>query len=252
MNKDAISIVLVQPQGARNIGSVCRVMANFGFTDLRLVTPEADHLSDEALHMAVTAKGMLGQARVYDSLADAVADCGVAVATTRRFGRYRENFLDPPTACQRLLDVIKGNRAALVFGREDHGLSTAEIDQCQLLCSIPTDNRLPSMNLAQAVTVMAYELDRWFSSCQTTLHNQIEHSPLACNIELEAMILHMRTSLVRAGYLSADNPDHIARAYRRIFGRAGLSPREVRILQGLWSRIDWLCDQLNFPQNSSE
>lgn len=253
MSKEAISIVLVSPQGPRNIGSVCRVMANFGFSDLRLVSPEADHLSDEACHMAVSAKAMLRQAKVFDNLADAVADCEVAVATTRRQGQYRENLLTPDDASRKIVAAIESeNRAAIVFGREDNGLTTAEIDQCQLLCSIPTCEELPSMNLAQAVTVVLYELHRksgnnWPAGA---VHDGCRK--FASNRELEDMIQHMRQSLLTAGYLSPENPDHIVRTFRRIFGRAGLSPREVKIFQGLWSRIDWLCGKLGKDMKDSE
>ena len=132
--------------------------------------------------------------------------------------------------------LAANQQTALVFGREDSGLTTAELDLCQLLLTIPTHASLPSMNLAQAVTVVLYELSKGTSD-KTPL---AESQTLADNKTMESMYLHMRDTLVRAEYLDRQNPDHILRTFRRIFGRAGLDDRDVSILHGLWSRIDWL------------
>lgn len=240
MTVPAVSVVLVEPQGALNIGSVCRVMMNFGFADLRLVNPKADLLSKQARDMAVHAKMLLRKARLFGSLADALADCSICLGTTRRFGKYRQDFLEPHDILPLLARHAPTIRTALVFGREDSGLTTAELDLCQYFVTITTDPALPSLNLAQAVTVCLYELSRDQHVSQVPPGN---NTP-ADNKTLESMYLHMRRTLVEADYLDAQNPDHILRTFRRIFGRAGLDEREVRILHGLWSRIDWLNSQL--------
>ncbi|MBI4792486.1 MAG: RNA methyltransferase [Deltaproteobacteria bacterium] len=230
-----LSVVLVEPQGALNIGSICRVMMNFGFADLRLVKPRADHLSKQARDMAVSARDMLRKARMFGSLADALADRTLCLGTTRRFGKYRQDFLEPhgiPSLLGRHGATVK---TALVFGREDDGLTTAELDLCQFFVTIPTDPALPSLNLAQAVAICLYELSQGRRAQAET--GGFEP---AGNSALESMYQHMRRTLTEAEYLDPQNPDHILHAFRRIFGRAGLDQREVRILQGLWSRIDWL------------
>ena len=236
MLKD-IAVVLVEPKGALNVGSVCRVMMNFGFSDLRLVNPRVDHLSDEARNMAVKAGSLLDRATIFSSLADAVADCRLAFGTTRRFGKYREEFIGPDRIYERLSALAEGDRAALVFGREDHGLTTAELDHCQILVTIPTRDALPSMNLAQAVCLCLYETAKKIDDRRTGVP-ETRTPALAEN--LESMYQHMRRTLLNIEYLDPQNPDHILRAFRRIFGRSDLNEREVRILQGLWSRIDWL------------
>ncbi len=149
--------MLVEPQGALNIGSVARAMMNFGFSDLRLVNPQTDHLSDEARRMAVKATSLLEGAQIHPDLPSALADCHLAMGTTRRFGKYREDFLHPDQAAQEILALPPAQRTALVFGREDKGLHTAELDLCQRLITIPTGDLLPSMNLAQAVSLCLYE-----------------------------------------------------------------------------------------------
>ena len=98
MNLDNLCVILVGSQGERNIGSVARAMANFGISDLRLVAPQVDHLDDEARKMAVKASVLLEDAKVYADLKDALDDCHYSYATTRRFGKYRENFLHPDSA----------------------------------------------------------------------------------------------------------------------------------------------------------
>lgn len=232
-----ISIILVEPQGPLNIGSVCRAMMNFGFSDLRLVNPETGHLCDDARRMALKASVILDRTRIFPSLEDALSDCHLALATTRRFGRYRRDFLHPDQAGKQLVPWAEEGRVALVFGREDKGLRTAELDLCQRLITIPTSREFPSMNLAQAVALCLYETSKAFFEERKQVGGG---RSLASGGLLEEMYGHMKNALLDCGFLNFQNPDHIMHAFRRIFGRAGLDPREVRILRGLWRRVEWL------------
>lgn len=236
MTFDNLCVVLVAPSGALNIGSVARAMANFGVSDLRLVTPQTDHLQDDARKMAVKATPILEQATVHDDLADALRDCHFALGTTRRFGKYRENLLHPDEAAQTLLPLLGKGRVALVFGREDRGLKTEELDLCQRLITIPTSDALPSMNLAQSVAVCLYEVAKVHGTGNATGAGR----KLATVTQLEELFDHMRRSFREIGYLDPQNPEHILRAIRRFLGRAALDPREVRILRGMLSQIDWV------------
>ena len=141
MNKNNLVIVLVEPQGARNIGSVCRAMLNFGFTDLRLVNPQVDHLCRDAQMMAVKAATVLENAKIYPNLNDALSDCVVSYGTTRRFGKYRENMLHPEDAAEHLVPATIEGPVGIVFGREDNGLLTNELDLCQHFITIPTSDQ---------------------------------------------------------------------------------------------------------------
>lgn len=236
MNTDNLTVVLVEPQGALNIGSVCRAMGNFGFSTLRLVNPRTDHLSREARLMAVKAGDILESAQIYDSLAGAVADCALSFGTTRRFGRYRDGLIHPDEAAEKLLPVSAKQPVALVFGREDKGLTTTELELCQFFITIPTSNELPSMNLAQAVVLCLYEVKKLAG--QPAEGRRHGRKILATNQELEGLFQHMRTALIHIGYLNPQNPDHILRTLRRIIGRSRLNPREVGILRGLFNQID--------------
>ncbi|MDY0291438.1 MAG: RNA methyltransferase [Desulfuromonadaceae bacterium] len=243
------AVVLVEPQGPLNIGAVGRAMANFGFHDLRLVNPQTDHLCDEARRMAVKAGSILEQARIYPDLSTALADTSYAFATTRRFGRYREDFVHPAQVEEVLSELDTSAPAALVFGREDCGLLTEELDLCQRFITIPTSDELASMNLAQAVCLCLYELA---GARARNVGKAPGERSLASSTTTEAMFAHMRTSLTHAGYLVESNPDHILRSFRRIFGKNGLTERDVRILRGLWRRIDWLSAQLDTAGHKSD
>lgn len=234
--KSQLAIVLVEPQGALNIGSIARAMLNFGFTDLRLVNPQVDHLCHEARMMAVKAAPVLENAQVFTDLNSALTGCVLAFGTTRRFGKYREGLLHPETAAKQLLPVSYSEPVALVFGREDHGLFTNELDLCQHFITIPTCDELPSMNLAQAVSLCVYEVSKVMKKPDEGVLSGRKN--FSSNENLESMYQHMRESLVSIGYLDVQNPDHILRSFRRIFGRAGLNDREVKILRGLFNQID--------------
>lgn len=230
----AISVVLVEPQGARNLGAIARVMKNFGFSDLRLVNPQVDHRSEEARRMAVKSAELLEQAAVFDSLPAALADCHLALGTTRRFGRYRAE-LSPPDKAAAALPV--GQRVAWVFGREDKGLTTGELDCCHRLVAIPTNEALPSMNVAQAVGLCLYEVAK-----ATRMTSKVESSAEApaTGAEYEALYGHMQKTLLAIDFLNPENPEHIMRSLRRIFGRQGLSGHETNILRGIFSQLDWV------------
>ncbi len=230
-----LAVVLVEPQGGLNIGSVCRAMLNFGITDLRLVNPQVDHLSRDARLMAVKAATVLEDAQIFNTLEEALAGCVQSFGTTRRFGRYREGLLHPSEAATRLVPVAQGASVALVFGREDHGLYTSELDLCQHFITIPTHELQPSMNLAQAVSLCLYEVNE---ARRELAGRAAKQKKFASSKNLEAMYQHMRQTLLNIGYLDPQNPDHILRSFRRIFGRSGLNDRDVRILRGLFNQID--------------
>jgi len=228
-----VSIVLVEPQNPGNVGMVCRAMKNMGLSDLRLVNPCAtDH--PEAHKFAVSARDVLDAARCYPTLADALADTVLSVATTRRHGKYRQEILSPKEVVSAICGASASNHAALVFGREDSGLTTDEVSLCRFQATIPTSDLYGSLNLAQSVMVFAYEL--YLDSLNE--HQELARE-LAPTVETEPLFVQMEATLLRIGFLKPDNPAHMMRTMRRIFARAGLDSREVTILRGMLSQIEW-------------
>lgn len=240
MKLDNLCIILVEPKGSLNIGSTSRAMMNFGLSDLRLVNPIADHLNDDARKMAVRSTPILEKAKIFSNLGDALADTHYSIATTRRFGKYRERFLLPDEAARLLLPLTMEGKIALVFGREDSGLATSELDKCQRLLTIQTHENLKSLNLAQSVSICLHEI---FSVYKSDRPKPGASKKLAPGQELESLFAHMRETLIEIDYSDKQNPDHILRAFRAILGRAQLDLREVQIFHGLFSRIDWIDGQ---------
>ncbi len=237
MKPENLTIILVAPQGPINIGSVCRAMMNFGFSRLRLVTPCKEYMGLEAKKMALSAFGVLESAQVFEDLPGALHDIHMAFGTTRRFGKYRKNFFTPATAAQKINETPDDIRCALVMGPEDTGLETRDLDLCQHFITIPTHDGYPSMNLSHALSVLLYEV----SLKTDVVKNFSDPAPKkqATGTEMESMFAHMRETLLSIDYLDPQNPDHLLRTFRRIFGAAGLTSRDVRIIRGLMSRIDW-------------
>ena len=229
-----ISIVLVEPQSPGNIGMVCRAMKNMGLSRLRLVKG-CDRFHPESLKFAVAAKNLLEQAELFDDLASALADCTLTVGTTRRHGKYRQEILSPPEVA----NMLKGQagpdcRAAIVFGREDSGLTTDELSLCRWHATIPSDVEYGSLNLSQAVLLFCYELGK---ATDSPGGGRLEQ--MAASIEMESLFSQMDTCLQKIGFLNEQNPGHIMRSLRRIFFRAELDNREVAILRGMLTQIDW-------------
>ncbi|MBF0200325.1 MAG: RNA methyltransferase [Desulfamplus sp.] len=271
MNKSNLCVILVEPQGPLNIGSVCRVMMNFGFSVLRLVNPCHGYRSMDARKMALGALPILDNAGIFTSLTQALGDSHMAFGTTRRFGRYRKNFHTPEAAAGMMADMDDTIRPALVLGREDNGLDTKELSLCQHFITIPTDEAFPSMNLSHSLAVLLHEISKAAgkkkcpgagspgagspgTGSQGT-GSQGTGSPGAgspgaiplkkpASIEnIEQMYEHMQKTLCDIEFLDSQNPDHLMHTFRRLFGRAGLSQRDVRIIRGLMSKIEWVNTQ---------
>ncbi|MCD4676318.1 MAG: RNA methyltransferase [Desulfobacula sp.] len=241
MKPENLSIILVEPQGPINIGSVCRTMMNFGFTQLRLVNPTKHYKSLLAKKMALSAFTVLENALIFDDLASALCDIQIAFGTTRRFGKYRKNFFTPSGAAQKFQKTYQKSACAMVLGPEDTGLETKDLDLCQHFITIPTHDAYPSMHLSHALTVLLYEVSLKSDSEEMFFDPQPEK--LAKGNEIEHMFAHMRESLLKIDFLDKQNPEHLLRTFRRLFGAAGLTSRDVQIIRGMMSRIDWTEDQ---------
>ena len=231
---DRFAFVLFKPKAAGNVGAAARALKNMGFSDLRLVAP--DRFSKRAAQaMAVHARDLLDRARVFSSLVAAVEDCGLVVGTTSRTGQYRSIAKPVGGIASELVALSAANRIAILFGPEDFGLTNRELKSCDRLVTIPAAPDYPSLNLAQAVMVTAYELMMASGASQAP----VDLAALAPAAEVEAMLARMANALVAIGFLPRDNPDHIMFAVRAMLGRSGVTPRECDILNGIARQIHW-------------
>ncbi len=237
MKLDGVRIVLVRPAGAANVGAVARAMKNMGLRQLTLVQPRfRGRFWMRA--MAVHAADILDRMCVAGDLAEAVGDCGLVVGTTCRAGLYRTPTGTVRELAPELVKMAQCNTVAVVFGPEDHGLSNEDIKLCHRLLTIPASAEYPSLNLAQAVMIVCYEL---FGAAQAEAATEAARH-LAPARDVEFMFQKLREALLRIGYAHPQNPDHILFAFRRFLGRAGLEDRDVRILLGLARQIEWYGD----------
>lgn len=233
---DKLSVVLVEPQTPGNVGMVCRAMKNMGLRHLRLVKGcRTDH--SEARKFAVSARDLLDGAVRFESLEDALADIEISVATTRRIGKYRQEVMEPVELVARLREKIGSGRAALVFGREDNGLSTDELALCRWQATIPTSDEYGSLNLAQAVLLFCYEVSRGVVPGAA-----VPSREMATTGEMEELYGHMEKTLLEIGFLDPANPKHLMRTLRRILGRAELDTREISVFRGMMSQMEWAMD----------
>lgn len=232
MWKNNVSFILVEPKEPGNIGSAARAIKNMGFKNLELVNP-ADYHSAETRGFAHQSMDILKRARIYDSLGDAIRDKSIVVGTTRRTGKIRGLMYPFQELVRRIPALAKGNKVAFVFGREDRGLTNEEIRQCGYLTTIPSDKAQPSLNLAQAVLIVAYEISqiRRVSGAEKLLSRE----------ELAPLFERINHAIKLLGYQprgSRDLEKSIMKNIRNILGRSGLTDWEARMIVGLCSRSE--------------
>jgi tRNA/rRNA methyltransferase len=232
LNLSSISIILVRPKFHENVGSAARAMKNMGLNRLLLVDG-CPPLHMNAYRLASGAEDILERAEEFSTLKEAVSDTECVVGTTSRGGKERSPLLTPEALLKIIIPLSSKNSIGLVFGSEREGLTNEELSLCHLYVRIPSSGSFPSLNLAQAVMVLCYEL---FQSSVTVQKRSIQ---LAKAEQLERMYEHMERTLLGIEFLDAQNPKRIMRVLRRLFGRSEMEEREVQILQGIWSKIDW-------------
>ena len=225
---DNIRVVLVGPMYGGNVGAVCRAMANMGLRELAVVAPRPLNVN-EAHMMACHAAHLFDRRREFDTLAEAVADCGAVAGATVRPGLYRRHAKTPRELAPELLARSAGGRVALVFGREDKGLTNEELALCSHVVRIPTSRRFASLNVSQAVVICAYEL----FVASGAYEPPVEKSPEASSDLRERMFGMWREMLSTVGFMKDDKADHMMMGVRRVMSRGALTSDDVRIMMGV-------------------
>jgi len=236
--RDEVRFVLVRPGGGGNVGAAARAMKNMGFASLHLVDPRPFD-AGEARRLAHNATEVLATARHWPSLAAAVADCRWVVGTTRRAGRRRRATLAPRDLARVASGEERARRPlALVFGPEEDGLAAPELALCHDVVRIPTHPAHPSLNLAQAVLLVAYELRLAAPEVASAAAGRLRR-PEAAAAELEQLYAHLEEALLAIQFVSRDTAPHRMLDLRRLLGRARLEPAEVRLLRGICRQALW-------------
>jgi tRNA/rRNA methyltransferase len=244
------AIVLVSPKGPDNIGSTARAMKNFGLSDLRIVQPRCR--LEQARMMASHAQDVLENAKVFETLLEAVGECELVVATTARDRRDHTPPISPREVAA-LFVTQAASSSAVVFGREEHGLYNDELDLCHVHVRIPAEGDYVSLNLAQAVQVIVYELSlaRQFgpiivsgSSTGTVQHpipvkQTLPNARIASRAMLDAMYKHLAELMLEVGYTDEKREDHMLRRFRQFMDRAAMTEYDVNVFRGLLKQGLW-------------
>jgi tRNA/rRNA methyltransferase len=231
INPDSISVILVRPKFHENIGSVARAMKNMGLSRL-IVINGSSPLHPNAYKLASGAEDILERAEEFPTLREAVSELACLVGMTSRGGRDRRPDLTPKAMAKKIVSLSQENSIGLAFGSEKEGLTNEELSLCHFYVRIPSMESFPSLNLAQAVMVICYEL---FQASKEIPKAPIQ---LAQAEQLEKMFEHMEKTLIQIGFLDSNHPKRIMQALRRLFGRSQMDEREVQIMQGIWSQMD--------------
>jgi tRNA/rRNA methyltransferase len=232
VNLDNVAIVLFRPQIPENIGAVARAACNMGISRLHLVAPV--DLDEVRLHAMATpaAYHLLDKMVIHEDLGEALAPFQCVVGTTARLGGIRKEVKSPREMALRLIDLSHHNDIALLFGPENFGLTNRELPFCHALVTIDTA-ACTSLNLAQAVMVLAYELHMARTDTPS-------FKPRLANArELETMYAMLQETLVKINYIGQQNPGHWMLNVRRLFNRHGLLAREAQVIKGICRQIDW-------------
>lgn len=232
LNLPSLKLILVEPQIPGNVGAVARVLKNFGIKSLYLVRPYS-FLSKEALSRASRAEDILYRAKLFSSLEDAISDCEYIVTTTAR-KRYKVSTLAPREVAPLLSAISQNNRIGLVFGSERSGLKNKELLLGHISITIPTDTSHPSLNLAQAVGIVLYEL-----FLQTRYGVSQKFPKLATGSQLNAMYAHLMDVLDKIGFVKKEGEEHTLFVIKRVFNKIPLEEGDVRVIRGICRQINW-------------
>jgi tRNA (cytidine32/uridine32-2'-O)-methyltransferase len=233
MDPGSVDVVLVRPSRPGNVAAACRAMKNMGLRSLWLVDPPAGLESAEARSLAYGAWDVLDAARTPATLREAIVDATLVVGTS---GRPLPGAWTPRRLVEDGPARAAGGRTALVFGPESSGLRNDELALCHVTVHIPSDLAHPSLNLAQAVLVLAYEIR---VAALSAAPASSEGGERATAGEIEAALDDLAGALLAIGYLNPDNPGKVLAELRALLARAGPTSREATLLRGLARQIRW-------------
>ena len=250
-----LSFVLVEPREAGNIGASARAIKNMGFRHLCLVNPQTD-LTDEARWFACNALDVLDAAETFPDVKSAVSDKSIVIGTSRRTGKRRGVILPVQQGAERIIALAGDAKVAILFGREDRGLLNEEVAECGLLLTIPTSKEHRSLNLAQAVLIVAYELLKAGYAQKTQGEGQRARkqrlvprnmesgeygTAMVSHGEISALYARMTGTLKLLEYIPRGDRNleaKIMQNLKHFISRAGLTEWELNMLHGILTRIE--------------
>ena len=232
---------MVEPSGPINVGSVARLCENFEINDLRLVRPQCDPLDPDAIKMAVRGKSLLRKAKTFNSLIDAISDCGFIICTCGRKDHGNIKLHEMDTVKQNLINLAKGAPIGLVFGREDRGLTNKELLLAHKVLSIKTNSNYPSLNLSHAVAIVIYELFHDQSINLETIETH-EELQLASPRKINDFLEDTESLLLEIGFLLKHTADARMAKLRTLIQKSQVTTNEVSLIRGILRQVRWAID----------
>ncbi|MCH7855555.1 MAG: TrmJ/YjtD family RNA methyltransferase [Gemmatimonadetes bacterium] len=241
-NLDNVVIVLDRPKDVVNVAGVVRVMMNMGLSRLRLVSPD-DFDTYRIGGIAHRSEELTGAAETFETLQDALSDVVLSVATSARPRTDQRNYVRPREIAPRIVEGTASGLVALVFGREDRGLTNEGLDLCQSVAIVPTAAEYPSLNLAQACLVLCYEI-HLAGSEETPLPRGKRDQGPATQKDLEEMYSALHRGLSRIDFFKGDrHPESVMRLLRTILSRAEPDLREARLVRAMGFEMERYFDR---------
>ena len=237
-SKKTIKIVLVEPAGTINVGSVARLCENFNINELRLVSPKCDYLAKESKKMAVRGINILEEAKIYKDLNSALSDCSRIIATCGRKDHGEIPLYSNKDALRWALESEREETIAIVFGREDRGLSNEELLKANKVISLNTSDKYPSLNLSHAVAIVLHQLNQ-FNKLDLVKPN-IKNSYPSNLISLEDCINDLGSLLIDIGFLMKHTYKAKITKIKQMLIRAEVKDDEVALIRGIISQTRWV------------
>jgi len=232
-----LKIVLVEPSGPANVGSVARLCSNFEVNELRIISPQCDIFSLEAKKMALKGQRYIDNCKIFNSIEQAIFDCDLVLATCGRIDLSNDIKCESPEEISKWISSFKEiNNLGILFGREDRGLSNNELLFAHKIFNIKTSQEYPSLNLSHAVSIILYELNK---SSINNLDKELKVFDLASSKEIYESFNEIEEMLIRTGYLLEHTAFSKISKFKKFILKAKTSSYEINILRGIVHQINW-------------
>ena len=236
-NFSNLKVILVEPNGPLNVGSVARLCSNFEVDELRIVSPKCDIFSLEAKKMALKGQKYLDHCKVFDNLEKAIFDCDLVLASCGRIDVSKDSFFESSEDVFNWTTSFKKiNNLAIIFGREDIGLTNSELLLANKIFNIPTSQNNPSLNLSHAVSIALYELNK---SSKRNFDQELIVFNLASSKQIHDSFLEIEELLLKIGYLLKHTSKAKISKFKNFILRANTSMHEINVLRGIVHQIKW-------------
>ena len=241
MNLSNVVIILCRPEESRNVGAVCRAMANNGLKNLRIVGKKSDFDEERVRILAIHAAPIWEKARFFDSITEAARDCTLVAGTTRRRGKKRGKLLLPEEFAQKAGSITSDGKVAVVFGNERTGLEEEELDECNMGVTIPSSDEFGSLNLSHAVQIISYHIFR--KSLEEKNMASRGYTPVSLE-RLEKTVSEITGDLQKIGFFKLAGRDDMEKFWTDILSRAALSESEAKYIEKIFDKAAGLSEKL--------